>query len=37
MTMESGQRLYRDAKRIIPGGTQLLSKRPEQFLPEIWP
>ena len=25
------------AKRIIPGGTQLLSKRPEQFLPNKWP
>jgi glutamate-1-semialdehyde 2,1-aminomutase len=35
--MGTGQQLYRDAKRIIPGGTQLLSKRPEQFLPEHWP
>ncbi len=34
---ETGQRLYREAKRLIPGGTQLLSKRPEQFLPEGWP
>ena len=33
----SGQALYRKAKRIIPGGTQLLSKRPEMFLPEQWP
>ena len=32
-----GQRLYRRAKRLIPGGTQLLSKRPEMFLPEEWP
>ncbi|SHI95824.1 glutamate-1-semialdehyde 2,1-aminomutase [Anaerovibrio lipolyticus DSM 3074] len=32
-----GQILYRKAKRIIPGGTQLLSKRPEMFLPELWP
>lgn len=22
---------------MIPGGTQLLSKRPEQFLPDLWP
>ena len=22
---------------MIPGGTQLLSKRPEMFAPEIWP
>jgi len=32
-----GQDLYRRAKDIIPGGTQLLSKRPEMFLPENWP
>ncbi len=31
------QALYREAKHIIPGGTQLLSKRPEQFAPEQWP
>ena len=33
----TGQRLYRHAKSRIPGGTQLLSKRPEMFLPEFWP
>jgi glutamate-1-semialdehyde aminotransferase len=32
-----GPELYRRAKRLIPGGTQLLSKRPEMFLPEQWP
>ena len=32
-----GQDLYRRAKRLIPGGTQLLSKRPELFLPDQWP
>ena len=32
-----GQELYRKAKSIIPGGGQLLSKRPEKFLPELWP
>ena len=32
-----GQTLYRRAKTLIPGGTQLLSKRPEMFLPEYWP
>ncbi|PIR83411.1 aminotransferase class III [Candidatus Kaiserbacteria bacterium CG10_big_fil_rev_8_21_14_0_10_56_12] len=32
-----GQRLYTKAKRLIPGGTQLLSKRPEMFLPNQWP
>jgi glutamate-1-semialdehyde 2,1-aminomutase len=32
-----GQALYRRAKKLIPGGTQLLSKRPEMFLPDQWP
>ena len=35
--MGSGQKLYVKAKRLIPGGTQLLSKRPEMFLPGFWP
>jgi len=35
--MGKGQELYRKAKNIIPGGTQLLSKRPELHLPDIWP
>ena len=35
--MNKGQALYKKAKRLIPGGTQLLSKRPEMFLPELWP
>lgn len=35
--MGSGQELYRKAKHFIPGGTQLLSKRPEMWLPEHWP
>jgi glutamate-1-semialdehyde 2,1-aminomutase len=30
----TGQTLYRRARKIMPGGTQLLSKRPEIFLPE---
>lgn len=29
--------LYNRAKKIIPGGTQLLSKRPEMFAPDVWP
>jgi glutamate-1-semialdehyde 2,1-aminomutase len=32
-----GWSLYERAKKIIPGGTQLLSKRPELFAPELWP
>jgi glutamate-1-semialdehyde aminotransferase len=35
--MGAGQQLYLKAKKRIPGGTQLLSKRPEMFLPELWP
>jgi len=31
------QALYNQAKRLIPGGTQLLSKRPEMFAPDQWP
>ncbi|NER34636.1 MAG: aminotransferase class III-fold pyridoxal phosphate-dependent enzyme [Oscillatoria sp. SIO1A7] len=32
-----GQKLWKRAKRIIPGGNMLLSKRAEMFLPEQWP
>ena len=32
-----GQTLYKRAKQLIPGGTQLLSKRPEMFAPDVWP
>jgi glutamate-1-semialdehyde 2,1-aminomutase len=35
--MNTGQNLYTKAKKIIPGGTMLLSKRPEMFLPDLWP
>lgn len=35
--MSSGQKLYKRAKQLIPGGNMLLSKRPEMFLPEHWP
>ena len=37
MANMKGQNLYKSAKKIIPGGTMLLSKRPEIFLPDIWP
>ena len=33
----TGQQLWDKAKKIIPGGNQLLSKRPERFLPDFWP
>jgi glutamate-1-semialdehyde 2,1-aminomutase len=35
--MGKGQELYKKAKTLIPGGTMLLSKRPEMFLPDHWP
>jgi glutamate-1-semialdehyde 2,1-aminomutase len=33
----TGQRLYARAKSILPGGAQLLGKRAEMYLPELWP
>ncbi|MFC1546675.1 aminotransferase class III-fold pyridoxal phosphate-dependent enzyme [bacterium] len=35
--MGKSQDLYKKAKQIIPGGTQLLSKRPEMFMQSGWP
>ena len=35
--MSKSTDLYLKAKTLIPGGTQLLSKRPELFLPDQWP
>ena len=35
--MDTGQKLWRRAKQIIPGGNMLLSKRAEMFLPDEWP
>ena len=36
-SMGKGQKLWKRAKRVIPGGNMLLSKRAEMFLPEKWP
>ena len=36
-TIGSGQKLWKRAKRLIPGGNMLLSKRAEMFLPDQWP
>lgn len=33
----TGQKLWKRAKNVIPGGNMLLSKRAEMFLPEKWP
>ena len=35
--MGMGQKLWKRAKAVIPGGNMLLSKRAEMFLPEQWP
>ena len=35
--MGTGQKLWRRAKHVIPGGNMLLSKRAEMFLPDQWP
>mgnify|MGYP001376396867 CR=1 FL=1 len=31
------QKLWNNAKKIIPGGNMFLSKKPEMFLPGKWP
>ena len=36
-TMSKGQKLWKRAKAVIPGGNMLLSKRAEMFAPEQWP
>ena len=33
----AGQKLWKRAKQVIPGGNMLLSKRAEMFLPDQWP
>ena len=35
--MTEGQKMWRRAKRVIPGGNMLLSKQAEMFLPDQWP
>ena len=32
-----GQRLWKQSKTIIAGGNMLFSKRPDTFLPDLWP
>ena len=35
--MAPGWKRYEQAKKVIPGGGSLLSKRPELFAPGVWP
>ena len=37
MKIKSGPSLYKNTKKIIPGGTTLFSKRSELHLPDKWP
>lgn len=37
MNTSKSQALYEHAKQRMPGGVQLLSKRPEMFAPDKWP
>ncbi|MGL5008285.1 MAG: aminotransferase class III-fold pyridoxal phosphate-dependent enzyme [Paracoccaceae bacterium] len=37
LDMGEGQKLWKRAKTLIPGGNMLLSKRAEMFLPDQWP
>jgi len=35
--MNLGQKMWKRANKIIPGGTMLFSKNPDLFLPKFWP
>ena len=37
ISMSTGQKLWKRALKVIPGGNMLLSKRPDMFLPDNWP
>jgi glutamate-1-semialdehyde 2,1-aminomutase len=37
MSFNNGQKMWKRAKNVIPGGNMLLSKRPEMFAPDLWP
>ena len=34
---DKNQKLYSEARKIIPNGTMLFSKKPEIYLPGKWP
>ena len=35
--LNTGQKMWKRAKNVIPGGTMLFSKNPDLFLPKFWP
>ncbi|MCQ9208442.1 MAG: aminotransferase class III-fold pyridoxal phosphate-dependent enzyme [Omnitrophica bacterium] len=35
--INKGLKMWEQAKKLIPGGNGLLSKRPERYAPDIWP
>ena len=35
--LNTGQKYWNEAKKIIPGGTLLFSKHPDLYLPKKWP
>ena len=37
VNLNLGQKMWKRAKNIIPGGTMLFSKNPDLFLPNFWP
>jgi glutamate-1-semialdehyde aminotransferase/spore coat polysaccharide biosynthesis protein SpsF (cytidylyltransferase family) len=37
LNLSVGQKMWKRAKNIIPGGTMLFSKNPDLFLPKFWP
>ncbi len=37
LKLNSGQLKWSEAKKYIAGGNMLFSKRPDRFLPELWP
>lgn len=36
-TLNLGQKMWKRAQEVIPGGTMLFSKNPDLFLPKFWP
>ena len=36
-SLNAGQKLWKKAQKLIPGGNMFLSKRPDLFLPKFWP